>query len=71
MPKLMAHKVDKFNILVEATRMGMVLATYSSISRIREDPWSHRFFVRNRLVPEGGRWTSVSIVYSGGSAEIT
>ncbi len=68
--KLMVYKIDKTNILVEATRIGMILATCSGISRIREDPWFHRFFVRNRLAPEGGRWSSVSIVSSGHYAEI-
>jgi hypothetical protein len=55
-------QMDKFNILAEATRMGIKLADYSGASLLREDPWSHRFFVRNSKASVGGRWTiSISI----------
>ena len=49
-------QIDKFNILVEATRMSIKFADYSGNSLVREDPWSNRFFVRNSKAPVGGRW---------------
>ncbi|PQE05089.1 hypothetical protein CJF31_00006061 [Rutstroemia sp. NJR-2017a BVV2] len=49
--------VERFQILVEATRMALRLAEYKGQDIILEDRSFNKFFVRNSVAPIGGRWT--------------
>jgi hypothetical protein len=54
---LICLRLENFDILAEATRIAINLASYHGIDALREDPWSHRFFVKNSVPPPGGKWT--------------